>query len=107
MHATKPPRKTSTDTLATLVLDEVLDAASCGAMRRFRKRTQRVPRCDAAIDLRRTRRTASQPWATLVKLVRDLAYGGHEVTVFAGERLVRLLEVTGLARHARVVIVGV
>jgi len=45
------------------------------------------------------------PWATLVKLVRDLARNGHAVTVVAEQRLVGLLELTGLARHARIIIV--
>ena len=107
MHATRPLEDTPTTTAATLVLDEVLDAASCNAMRRFQKRARRAPRCSAAIDLRRTRTTASQPWGTLVKDVRDLARNGHAVTVLAGERLVGLLELTGLARHARIVIVQV
>lgn len=88
----------------TLVLEETLDAASCAAMRRFHRLARRAPRCSAAIDLRRTRRTGSAAWGTLVKVVRDLARSGHAVTVFASGRLVRLLELTGLARHARVVI---
>jgi hypothetical protein len=105
MHATpKPPHATSSGP-TTLVLHEVLDAKSCTEMRRFQKRTRRTPRCDAAIDLRKTRITASRPWATLVKIVRDLKHNGHTVTVVAGKRLVGLLEITGLARHARIVIV--
>ena len=87
----------------TLVLDEVLDAASCRAMRRFQNRARRAPRCTAAIDLRRTRATTSRPWATLVKIVRDLKRDDHAVTVLAGKRLIGLLEVTGLARHARII----
>jgi hypothetical protein len=39
--------------------------------------------------------------------VRDLARNGHQVTVVAGDRLVGLLELTGLARHARIVIVQI
>ncbi len=96
----RPPRKPLS---TTLVLDEVLDAASCRAMQRFQKHARLAPRCDAAIDLRRTRATASRPWATLVKIVRDLEYNGHAVTVLAGEGLTRLLEVTGLSRHARII----
>ena len=107
MHATLQPQDLQTQGPPTLVLDEVLDAASCNAMRRFQKRARRAPHCPAAIDLRRTRTTASQPWATLVKVVRDLARNGHAVTVVAGERLVGLLELTGLARHARIVIVQI
>jgi hypothetical protein len=87
----------------TLVLDEVLDAESCRAMQRFQKHARLAPRCDAAIDLRRTRATASLPWAMLVKIVRDLKYNGHSVTVLAGESLTGLLEVTGLSRHARII----
>jgi hypothetical protein len=97
MHASRKSVST------TLVLDEVLDTDSCRAMRRFQKCARRAPRCDAAIDLRRTKATASRPWATLVKIVCDLKYNGHAVTVLAGERLVGLLELTGLARHARVI----
>jgi len=104
MHA---PTHHKTDVLppATLVLDEVLDAASSSAMRSFQRRARRAPHCAAAIDLRRTKRTTSGPWATLVKVVRDLARNGHAVTVVAEKRLVGLLELTGLARHARIVIV--
>jgi hypothetical protein len=105
-HTMKAPVNATTMP-TTLVLDEVLDAASCSAMRRFQKRARRAPHCDAAIDLRRTRSTASQPWATLVKIVRDLARNGHTVTVVAGERLVGLLEITQMARHARIVIVQI
>jgi hypothetical protein len=96
-------RSPRTPVPTTLVLDEVLDATSCRAMRRFQKNARRAPRCDAAIDLRRTRATASQPWATLVKIVRDLKRNDHAVTVLAGEGLIGLLEVTGLSRHARVI----
>jgi len=84
----KTPYDAHTSTSETLVLDEVLDAASCNAMRRFQKRARRAPHCAAAIDLRRTRSTASAPWGTLVKIVRDLKRNGHAVTVVAGERLV-------------------
>ncbi len=107
MDITKTPHDLLTSTSATLVLDEVLDAASCNAMRRFQKRARRAPHCATAIDLRRTTTTSSGPWATLVKVVRDLARNGHAVTVVAGARLVGLLELTGLARHARIVIVQV
>ncbi|MBV8164043.1 MAG: hypothetical protein JOZ91_07225 [Candidatus Eremiobacteraeota bacterium] len=89
---------------STLVLDEVLDAASCRAMRRFHKRARRAPRSAAAIDLRRTRATGSAAWGILSKIVRDLGTGGHAVTVFAEQRLARLLELSGLARHARIII---
>ena len=107
MNATTPPVDATTPASETLVLDEVLDAASSNAMRRFQKRARRAPHCAAAFDLRRTRETASEPWATLVKVVRDLARNGHAVTVVAGVRLVGLLELTGLARHARIVIVQI
>jgi len=52
MHA---PTHHKTDVLppATLVLDEVLDAASSSAMRSFQRRARRAPHCAAAIDLRR------------------------------------------------------
>lgn len=89
---------------STLVLDEVLDAASCRAMRRFHKRAQRTPRSPAAIDLRRTRTTGSVAWGNLSKLVRDLGSSGHLVTVLAERRLARLLELSGFGRHARIVI---
>jgi anti-anti-sigma regulatory factor len=89
---------------STLVLDEVLDAASCRAMRRFHKRARRAPRSAAAIDLRRTRATGSAAWGILSKVVRDLAASGHAVTVFAEQRLVRLLELSGFERHARIII---
>jgi hypothetical protein len=105
MHAPTKSTHSTPPAPATLVLHEVLDASSCSEMRRFQKRTRRTPRCDAAIDLRKTRITASRPWATLVKIVRDLKLNGHAVTVVAGKRLVGLLEITGLARHARIVIV--
>jgi hypothetical protein len=107
MDIMKTPDDAHTSTSQTLVLDEVLDAASCNAMRRFQKRARRAPHCATAIDLRRTRSTASEPWGTLVKIVRDLKRNGHAVTVVAGDRLVGLLELTGLARHARIVIVQI
>jgi hypothetical protein len=110
MHPTIKPDATSQQAeqpTATLVFDEVLDAASCSAMRRFQKRARRAPNCDASIDLRRTRAVGAGAWATLVKAVCDLKRSGHEVTVVAGERLIGLLELTGLARHARIVIVQI
>lgn len=108
MQTTTPPLVDATQRQTkTLVLDEVLDAASCSAMRRFRKHALRAPNCETAIDLRRTRAIGPGAWGTLVKAVRDLKSSGHNVTVVAGERLVGLLELTGLARHARIVIVQI
>jgi anti-anti-sigma regulatory factor len=103
MHATRTHDETRPPA-STLVLDEVLDAASCRAMRRFHKRARRAPRSAAAIDLRRTRAIGSVAWAILSKVVRDLARSGHAVTVLAEQRLARLLELSGFARHARVII---
>jgi anti-anti-sigma regulatory factor len=106
MHVLTTPQMPLQPT-ATLVFDEVLDATACSAMRRFQKRARRAPNCEASIDLRRTRAVGAAAWATLVKAVCDLKRSGHDVTVVAGERLIGLLELTGLARHARIVIVQI
>jgi ABC-type transporter Mla MlaB component len=96
----KQPQSTPT----TLVFDEVLDAKAIRAMRRFERRN-RTSQADAALDLRKTRSVASAGWGTLVKAVRDLSQGGHRVTVIAGERLRRLLQISDLMRFAHIVIV--
>ncbi len=96
--------KPADTSLPPLVFDEVLDARACRKVRRFQRQARRQPQADAAIDLRRTRSVASAAWATLVKTIRDLSHEGARVTVIAGDSLQGLVQVSGIVRHARIII---
>ena len=87
------------------IVDAVLDRTAGQAIRRFGKRVRATSLHKAALDLRSTRTVTSEGWATLVAVLRDLAFEGCDVTIVAGRQLQRLLHLTGAMQLAALVIV--
>ena len=90
---------------ATLVFDEVLDARAAKQIQRFERSARQTSQPEAAIDLRRTRSVASTAWGAVVGSIRNLSENGYNVTVIAGERLRKLLQISELVRFAHIIIV--
>ena len=88
--------------VARLVLDEGLKKASVA--RRLLKRAARQKAAAVVVDLRDLVSPPSDVWAAIVKGVRDLAKSVADVTVHAGDAHRHLLELSNLARFARIVI---
>jgi anti-anti-sigma factor len=87
-----------------LRVDGDLDARAGNKIRRAPTRLRRTMRTEAIVDLRSTRRATSEGWGALVSAVRSITWTGGIVTVLMHSGLQALAELSGLARHARVVV---
>ncbi|HME82448.1 MAG TPA: hypothetical protein VKF82_10255 [Candidatus Eremiobacteraceae bacterium] len=85
-------------------VDECLDAKAGNRIRKAPDRLRRALRREAVVDLRATRSATSEGWGALVASVRAMDWAGNAVTVLMHSGLRVLAELSGLRRHARVVV---
>lgn len=85
-------------------VDGELNARAASKIRRAPTRLRRAMRTEAVVDLRSTRSATSEGWGALVSAVRSMTWTGSIVTVLMHSGMQALAELSGLARHARVVL---
>jgi hypothetical protein len=85
-------------------VDKCLDAKAGNRIRKAPEQLRRALRREAVVDLRATRSATSEGWGALVASVRAMEWGGNPVTVLMHSGLQILAELSGLRRHARVVV---
>jgi anti-anti-sigma regulatory factor len=87
-----------------LLVEGSLDAKAGNKVKKFPSKVRRALRNEAVVDLRAARSATSEGWGALVSAVSSMSWAGSVVTVLLHIGLKGLAELSGLRRHARVVL---
>jgi anti-anti-sigma regulatory factor len=85
-------------------IDGSLDSKAGSKISRIPQRVRETERKVAILDLRAARSATSEGWGALMRAVSSMTWAGAMVTVLLNVGLKGIAELSGLRRHARVVV---
>ncbi|MBV8171276.1 MAG: hypothetical protein JO219_05010 [Candidatus Eremiobacteraeota bacterium] len=87
-----------------IAIDGSLDSKAGTKISRLPQKVRATARNAAVVDLRTTRSATSEGWGALMRAVAAMTWAGAMVTVLLNVGLKGIAELSGLRRHARVVV---